>query len=44
MRNQRDGGGYLKEIEKAQNHKMNQLAFVIWSLAMVGLGMLISKC
>lgn len=43
MMAERDTGVDLREIERIQNRKLNHLAFVIWSLAMVVLGMVLEK-
>lgn len=41
--NDRDTGVDLREIERIQNHKFSQLAFILWSLCMIGLGILLGR-
>jgi hypothetical protein len=39
----KDSGVNLRDIEKDQNRKLNQLAFVIWSALIFVLGMLLER-
>ncbi len=39
----RDGGVDLREIERVQNRKFNQLLFVVWTVIAFALGVLAGR-